>query len=362
MTEHLRDAYFPGTEELGPDEMRLTALGTGMPNLRPSQASASFFLELGNDDKFFFDMGTGCIMNFCGLGVSYVEANKVFLSHLHTDHMGDFMAWYVGGWIERQADGGVEIWGPSGPEPDMGTQYFIDTLVEACKWDIKSRVGRLPEEGRAYKVHEFDYKGMNEVVYDQNGVVVRSWPAKHMIDGPVSYSLEWNGLKFVYGGDCAPNKYYMEYAKDADVAIHECFITVELLMEKFGFPYDLAVNVGTRGHTSPAAWASVMKEVKPRMAIAYHFYNDPGTAPLVFKEILDVYDGPVHLTKDNYVYNITKDDVTVRHLVNTEDTWPLPHSSGNPGTRGQLYPMSDWLTDSEVKFPGIDEYPDVKDF
>jgi ribonuclease Z len=219
MIEHIRDAYFPGTEELGPDEMRLTALGTGMPNLRPSQASASFFLELGNGDKFFFDMGTGCIMNFCGLGVSYVEANKAFLSHLHTDHMGDFMAWYVGGWIERQADGGVEIWGPSGPEPDMGTQYFIDTLVEACKWDIRSRVGRLPEEGRAYKVHEFDYKGMNEVVYDQNGVVVRSWPAKHMIDGPVSYSLEWNGLKFVYGGDCAPNKYYMEYAKDADVAI-----------------------------------------------------------------------------------------------------------------------------------------------
>ncbi len=36
MIEHLRDAYFPGTEELGPAEMRLTALGTGMPNLRPS--------------------------------------------------------------------------------------------------------------------------------------------------------------------------------------------------------------------------------------------------------------------------------------------------------------------------------------
>ena len=41
MTEHLRDAYFPGTEELSPAEMRLTALGTGMPNLRPSQSSAA---------------------------------------------------------------------------------------------------------------------------------------------------------------------------------------------------------------------------------------------------------------------------------------------------------------------------------
>ncbi len=30
------DAFYPGSEELGPDEMRVTALGTGMPNLRPS--------------------------------------------------------------------------------------------------------------------------------------------------------------------------------------------------------------------------------------------------------------------------------------------------------------------------------------
>lgn len=362
MTENLRDAYFPGTEELGPAEMRLTALGTGMPNLRPSQASASFFLELGNGDKFFFDMGTGSIMNFCGIGVSYVEANKCFLSHLHTDHCGDFGAWYVGGWIERQADGGVEVWGPSGPEPDLGTKYCIETMIEAYKWDITSRVGRLPEEGRQVKIHEFDYQGINQVIYDQNGVVVRSWPAKHMIDGPVSFSLEWNGMKFVYGGDCAPNDYYIKYAKEADLAIHECFISVELLMEKFGFPRDLAVNVGTRGHTSPSAWASVMKEVKPRLAVAYHFYLDNETAPIVYKEILDVYDGPVSLAKDLMVWNITKDEIKVRNLINTKDTWPLPHSSGNPGTRGPTYPMSKWLSDSEVIFPGIDEYPDVPEF
>ena len=27
-----RDVYFPGTEDLKPDEMRVTALGTGMPS------------------------------------------------------------------------------------------------------------------------------------------------------------------------------------------------------------------------------------------------------------------------------------------------------------------------------------------
>jgi len=35
-----RDAYYPGTETLAPDEMRVIACGTGMPNARPKQAAA----------------------------------------------------------------------------------------------------------------------------------------------------------------------------------------------------------------------------------------------------------------------------------------------------------------------------------
>ncbi len=30
-----RDVYYPGTEDLKPDEMRIVACGTGMPNARP---------------------------------------------------------------------------------------------------------------------------------------------------------------------------------------------------------------------------------------------------------------------------------------------------------------------------------------
>jgi len=45
-----RDTYFPGTERLDPNEMRITALGTGMPSARPKQAAACFLVELGNGD------------------------------------------------------------------------------------------------------------------------------------------------------------------------------------------------------------------------------------------------------------------------------------------------------------------------
>lgn len=38
LPEH--DVSYPGTEALGSDEMRVVALGTGMPTIRPKQAVA----------------------------------------------------------------------------------------------------------------------------------------------------------------------------------------------------------------------------------------------------------------------------------------------------------------------------------
>ena len=56
-------SYFPNTELLGADEMRITALGTGMPNLTRSSASICYLVELGNGDKFLFDIGYGAMAN-----------------------------------------------------------------------------------------------------------------------------------------------------------------------------------------------------------------------------------------------------------------------------------------------------------
>jgi ribonuclease Z len=51
-----RDVYYPGSEDLAPDEMRVTACGTGMPNARPKQAAACWLVELGNGDKFLYPL------------------------------------------------------------------------------------------------------------------------------------------------------------------------------------------------------------------------------------------------------------------------------------------------------------------
>ncbi len=59
-----KGAYFPNTEKLAPDEMRVIALGTGLPTpLTKAQKSSSFMVELGNGEIFLFDCGTGSVEN-----------------------------------------------------------------------------------------------------------------------------------------------------------------------------------------------------------------------------------------------------------------------------------------------------------
>jgi len=319
-----RDFYTPNSEDLLPDEMRLTACGTGMPTARPKQAASCWLLELGNGDKFIFDIGTGSAERISALQIPHNYLDKIFLSHLHTDHFGDLDALFIGGALAgRQKP--LRVWGPRGGTPERGTKYALEHLFKALTWDRDGRAGLTDPRGyQMFEVHEFDYKAVNEIIYNENGVTVRSIPAIHSLDGPVSFILEWNGLKFVFGGDTYPNKWYAEHAKDADLAIHECFITVPDMIEKFKFTPQSALSVGTQIHTAPEAFGKMMSIIKPRMAVAYHFFNDWDTQPDIHTRIRSTYDGPLSLSTDYMVWNITKDDIRVRMAVVDEDIWPPP--------------------------------------
>jgi ribonuclease Z len=323
-----RDTYFPNSEDLGADEMRVIACGTGMPTARPSQAAACFLVELGNGDKFLFDIGTGSAERIAALQIPYNFLDKVFLGHLHTDHFGDLASLFVGGALAgRQKP--LRIWGPSGDKPELGTKYAVERMREMVTWDLTGRQGLVDERGYHVEVEEFDYKGENQVVYKENGVTIRSWPAIHSLDGPVSFSLEWNELKFVFGSDTYPNKWFVKYAKNADLAIHECFVAVPSLIEKFRFTPQTALLVGTQVHTPPEGFGKVMSIIKPRMAVAYHFFKDFDTTASINDRIRSTYDGPLSLAQDFMVWNVTKEEIRVRMAVVSEEVWPPP-ASGKP--------------------------------
>ena len=149
-------SYFPNTEILRADEMRITALGTGMPNQTKAAVSISFYVELGNGDVFLFDVGTGATGNLFSLRPDFAKIDKVFFSHLHVDHVGDFMGLHVGGWLSGRYTP-LRIFGPSGSEDELGTNAYVDGMSKAYAWDLATRTGALPDDGAKLEVTEFDY-------------------------------------------------------------------------------------------------------------------------------------------------------------------------------------------------------------
>ena len=151
-----RYVYYPGTETLAKDEVRVIATGTGMPDQRRGQASASFVFEFGNGEKLIFDIGSGSMRNINALMIPPEFLTKVFISHLHTDHWADLNALWAGGWTAGRPVP-LEVWGPSGATPEMGTAYAIDGFMRAFNWDYRTRAFKItPILGD--KLYEMGYK------------------------------------------------------------------------------------------------------------------------------------------------------------------------------------------------------------
>ena len=288
--------YYPNTEKVGKNEMRVTACGTGMPTQTPSNAAACFLVELGNNESFLFDMGTGSTERLSGLELDYSKLDKIFASHLHTDHIGDVAALWVGGWISGRYTP-LHVYGPSGARPELGIAAHIDHIRAAWAWDVFARDGVLPSAGGQIVAHEFDFS-KTAVIYNENGVKITSFPAIHIMDGSVSFRLDWNDLSFVFGGDSAPNKWFLKEAKGADLVVHECFFPPEQWMKIAGFPYKQAYWVTSQIHTPPQGFGKIMSAVKPRMAVAYHYWNHRDVEFEMLEGIRETYDGPLTMAAD----------------------------------------------------------------
>jgi ribonuclease Z len=364
-----RYVYYPGTEELGKDEIRLIACGTGLPAARRDQAATCFLAELGNGDKFLFDIGTGSSANVAALMIPYDFLDKVFLTHLHTDHWGDLATIWAGGWTAGRTKP-LRVWGPKGETPDMGTAYAVEHFLKAYNWDATTRNFILSPEPGKITVKEFDYKAVNEVVYKENGVTIRTLPAIHAGDGPVSFILEYAGLKVVIGGDTFPNKWYIKYAVNADLAIHETFLTPPDLVKLYGQSPGQAILVGTQIHTSPQAFGKVMSTIKPRHAVGYHFFNEQNTHDDILRGVLQTYTGPLSLAVDNMVWNITKDKITERMIVSPDQAWAVngPNKPPKPPAKGTVPdPISDfikagrWKPAEEAQAPMVNKFKKEND-
>ena len=319
------EAFIPGEEELEDGELRVTVLGSGNPWNTRAQASASVMVEVGNPERdiLVFDLGSGSLANYASLKLPINQLNKVFFTHLHADHTGDLIT-LSGSWSKvGRADGPVYVWGPSGDEPHMGTKHFVEGVEEALAWDTAAGHGAINPNSMKIVVSEFDYS-QTQVVYEENGVKVTSFPVVHALSGAVGYRLEFAGLSFGFSGDTRACWPLVRACEGVDLLIHECFPPAAALAAASGLSIERATIALNAAHTSPKAAGKVFRLAKPRVAGLYHTLLSPQVINMVFSELRSVYNGPVVQTQDLTVFNVTKEAVVARQVKQFDQLPPTP--------------------------------------
>ena len=87
-----------------------------------------------------------------------------------------------------------------------------------------------------------------------------------------------------------------------------------------------------------------MSTIAPRHAVAFHFFNEEGTRYGIYEGIRETYAGPLSLAADMMVWNITKDKITERMAVSTDEAWSVPGTAQQPPPeKGRPNPMSDFI-------------------
>jgi ribonuclease Z len=331
-------------EKLAQGEIRVTILGSGDPFVKIGQASASILMEVGNEEKdmFFFDVGSGSLANFNGLQLPVTSTNKVFLTHLHADHVGDLptLIWSTAKAGRRDP---VEVWGPASDNESYGTKHFTDHLEEAFAWDTESMNGHPGQSGAHTITTEIPYD-KTEVVYERNGVKVTSFPVIHLHPGAVGYKLEYAGRSVVFSGDTRPCTTVVDAAKGADLLIHETFPSVGVYAKKASVPVEFAEQIVNGVHTSPAMAGKVFKLAGARMSVMWHFAVDHETVGPAISEVREQYDGPVTIAQDLTAFNIASEALIVRQAHVNRVAWPVvgqSHITGPPETK-PLIPPALW--------------------
>ena len=313
----------PDEERVNAGEIRVTILGSGDPFTNKAQGSASVLMEVGNPERdfFFFDLGSGSLANFNGLHLPVTATTKVFLTHLHADHVGDMptLVWSMAKAGRRDP---VEVWGPGGEVPELGTRSYAEHLTLAHAWDTASLNGHPGQSGAQMEVTEVPFE-TTSTVYERNGVRISSFPVIHILNGSVGYRLDYNGLSVVFSGDTRPSHTLVDACDGADLLIHETFPSASVFAQKAGVPLAFAEQVVNGVHTSPAAAGGVFARAGARMSVMWHLAVDHETVGPVFSEMRTKYDGPVTIAQDLTTFTITKDAVVARQTIIDPFAWPV---------------------------------------
>lgn len=267
-----------------PARFRVVLLGTGNPPPLVTRFGPSILVDAGSE-RLLFDAGRGALQRLRQMGVN--DANRVFLTHLHSDHVVGIPDLYLTGWLMGRRQVPFSVCGPA------GTTAMMNHLREAFAFDIDFRINddKAPPEGA-----QVDARDITEgVVYEANGVRVTAFDVDHRpIKPALGYRIDYGGHSVVLSGDTRFNENLIARARGADLLIHEVS-AIEGQTQ--------ATSSVLAHHTTPEQAGKVFSRVRPTLAVYSHIVGGLTDEQLV-QMTRTTYQGPLVVGSDLMAFDV----------------------------------------------------------
>lgn len=200
------------------DGLSVFFCGTGSP--LPSKKRAQTCTAVFAGGRYFLvDSGTGSWENVQGAGIPGDRLAGIFLTHLHSDHIGDIGEADLGSWVAGRS-APLSIYGPA------GVDRVVNGLNEEFALDHTYRTAHhgeaIADPGAAGLAARMFEGAAQTVVLEEGGLKVTAFPVKHdPIKPAVGYRFDYEGRSVVISGDTAYSETLIAAAKGADLLIHE---------------------------------------------------------------------------------------------------------------------------------------------
>lgn len=272
------------------DVMVVTLLGTGTPRPQADRGSAAVLVEVGAQ-KLLFDAGRGVAQRIYQLGLGFNTIDKVFITHLHYDHIIGLPDLMLSGWVFQRVQP-IRLWGPA------GSKEHLEHIKKAYRADIdlRARNTDLPAEGIRVEVHEIDAG----VVYSEEGLIVKAIQVDHGVVKPAfGYRVDYKGRSLVISGDTRYSEQVVKHTKGVDLLIHEIADASDALLKR-----NPRLRRVMEYHTRPAELSRLLQQTRPRQTVLVHaliFGKQPAD---VLSEIKEKYHGEVMFGEDLTAFDV----------------------------------------------------------
>lgn len=243
---------------------KIVLLGTGSPRPCADRAQPAQLIEIGGE-VFLIDCGDAVTLQLARSGRDVTKVQKVFLTHLHWDHVLGYAGLVWGGWSAGRPT--LEVWGPPGTKA-MHDLLFKNLHARDVEWI--SNIGYARSGIESIKIHEIG----EGVVYERDGVIVTAARVKHTVP-TYAYRFAYLGRNIVFSGDSAQCKELVKIASTADLLIQD---TCAVFSKLYGDERSRKIRDALIGfHASPAQAGEMAQRAGVKKLVCTHLL--PGADP-----------------------------------------------------------------------------------